>query len=147
MLRLDLAGHRAVAVLGNTDASVEMLGNRLLDPSSTPPATTPWTDGLVALLAGVMIVACVFSAARMRRWYAGAAIIVVASASLVLLLRYAPWQNLPGWIWAVSAAAAALASVLGVGRTARRGLALSLALAFGAIAAVAFNGIVMWVAG
>ncbi len=71
MLRLDPAGHRAVAVLGNTDASVEVLGNRLLDPSSTPPSTTPWTHGLVALLAGVMIVACVFSAARMKRWVRG----------------------------------------------------------------------------
>lgn len=147
MLRLDPSGHRAVVVLSNTDASVELLGNRLLDPSSTPPATAPWTDGLLALLAGVMIVACVFSAARMQRWYVGAAIIVAASASLVLLLRYAPWQNLPGWIWAAAAAAAALASLLGVGRTTRRGLALSLALAVGAIAAVAFNGIVMWVAG
>lgn len=146
-LRLDPAGHRAVAVLGNTDASVEMLGNGLLDPGSTPPPTTPWTDGLLALLSGIVIVACVFSAARMQRWYAGAAISVVASASLVLLLRYAPWQNLPGWIWAVAAAAAALASLLGIGRTARRGLALSLALAFGAVAAVAFTGIAMWVAG
>ncbi len=147
MLRLDLGGHRAVAVLGNTDASVELLGNRLLDPTSTPMDTTPWTHGLLALLAGVMIVACVFSAARMKRWYVGAAITVVASASLVLLLRYAPWQNLPGWIWAAVSAGAASASLVGIGHTTRRGLALSLSLAFGAIAAVAFNGIVMWMAG
>ncbi len=147
VLRLDLADHRAVAVLGNTDSSVELLGNRLLDPTSTPAATAPWTDGLLALLSGILIVACVFLAARMQRWYAGAAIIVVASASLVLLLRYAPWQNLPGWIWAAAAAAAALASLVDVRHSTRRGLALSVALAFGAIAAVAFNAIAMWVAG
>lgn len=147
MLRLDLAGHRAVAVLSNTDASVELLGNRLLDPTSTPAATSPWTDGLLALLAGVAIVACVFSASRMSRWYASAAIIVVASGSLVLLLRYAPWQKLPGWIWAAVGAAVAVTSLLGAGRAGRRGFGLSVALVFGVIAAIAFSGIVMWVAG
>ncbi|MGV8848111.1 MAG: serine hydrolase domain-containing protein [Propionibacteriaceae bacterium] len=146
-LRLDSAHGRAVAVLGSTDASVEEIGMRLLDPELRISTGQPWVARGIALMALLALLGTVRAASRLTSLVAAGAVALVAQASLVLLLRFADWQQLPGWIWPAAAALVAATTVLGATRAARNRGAVSVAVVVGLVAAVVLYAVTVWVAG
>jgi len=117
ILGFDLARRRAVAVLGNTDASVDPLGMKLLEPRSPVAVpSAPWPVPGIAALACVVAVGCVLLAARLGRWTVAVAVTCAAQTGLALAVLYLPWQNLPGWSWAFASGAVSAATILGVDR-------------------------------
>lgn len=147
-LWFDLAGGRAVAVLGNTDAGVEGVGRGLLDPTAaTGAGDEPWGVRGIAAVALLALAGCVFAAGRLRSVLAAAAVGLLAQTTLVLFLRFAEWQRLPGWIWAAGAALVGAATILGAARGTRsRGAAIA-AVVVGLVASVVVYGVTIWVAG
>lgn len=147
ILRLDIAHKRAVAVMGNTDASVEIVGTTLLDPGARLLALEPWAARGIVLLAGLAVVACTYVAARSGRPLVHAGVAVAAQVGLVVAVRYAPWQALPGWIWAVGACLVAWASILGVDRGRRSLGRASVGITLGIVVAVVQYAMTIWLAG
>ena len=101
---------------------------------------------LAAALACVVGVWLVLMAARRRRlivFLAAAA----AQAGLVLAVRLLPWQNLPGWTWALASGSVFAATILGVDRGVRSPRRLLLPVLSGLLAALAFYAVTVWLAG
>ncbi len=147
ILRLDIAHKRAVAVLGNTNASVDGVGIALLGASSRMYNPEPGTARGLVLLVGLALVGCMYLASRSGRKVVYVAVAVAAQAGLVIAVRYTPWQLLPGWIWAVGAGLVAWASVLGVERG-RRSLGRALVgITLGIVVAVVQYAMTVWLAG
>jgi hypothetical protein len=140
--------HRAVIVLGNSDASVDTLGAKLLEPRA-PVATLGASTPVPALeaLACVLAVLGVLMAARSRRRIFGVAAAVAAQAGLVVAVAYLPWQNLAGWSWALASGSVFAATILGVDHGFRTPRRLLLPVAAGLLAAASFYGLTVWLAG
>jgi CubicO group peptidase (beta-lactamase class C family) len=148
VLRIDMARHRAVIVLGNSDASVDPLGAKLLEPRA-PVASLGASTPVPALeaLACVLAVLGVLMAARSRRRIFGVAAAVAAQAGLVVAVAYLPWQNLAGWSWALASGSVFATTILGVDHGFRTPRRLLLPVAAGLLAAASFYGLAVWLAG
>ena len=148
VLRIDMTRHRAVIVLGNSDASVDPLGAKLLQPRA--PVAALGASGQVAGLAALACVVgvwLVLMAARARRRVIGFLVAAAAQAGLVLAVALLPWQNLPGWSWALASGSVCAATILGIDRGYRSPRRLILPVVAGLLAAVAFYGLTVWLAG
>ena len=147
ILGFDLAHRRAVAVLGNTDASVDPLGMKLLEPRAPVAVPSgPWPVPAIAALACVLAVGCVLIAARLGRRLVSIAVTCAAQTGLVLAVVYLPWQNLPGWSWAVASGSVSVATILGVDSALGAPRRLALPLVTGILSAVAFYALTVWLA-
>jgi len=139
ILGFDLARRRAVAVLGNTDASVDPLGMKLLEPRSPVAVpSAPWPVPAIAALACVLAVGCVLIAGGLGKWPVAVAATCAAQTGLVLAVLYLPWQNLPGWSWALASGSVSAATILGVDRVFRSRRQFVLPVVIGALTAAAF---------
>lgn len=147
ILRLDLQEGRAVAVMGNTDASVEVVGTTLLDPGADLLALEPWAARGIILLAGIAIVGLVLIAARSGRPVVHGTVTVLALVGLVLAVRYAPWQVLPGGTWAAGACLVTWASLLGAERGRPSTGRLAVGMGIGVVVAVIQYAMTVWLAG
>jgi CubicO group peptidase (beta-lactamase class C family) len=148
ILGFDLARRRAVAVLSNTGATVDPLGMKLLEPRS--PVAGPSAPGYVraiAALACVLAVACVLFAARRGRRLVGVAVAFAAQTGLVLAVDYLPWQNLPGWSWALASGSVSAAMILGVDEGPRSPRQLVLPVVAGVLSGFAFYALTVRLAG
>jgi CubicO group peptidase (beta-lactamase class C family) len=148
VLRIDMTRHRAVVVLGNSGASVDPLGAKLLEPRA-PIATlgAPGPVQGIAALACVLAVWGVLMAARLRRRIVGAAAAGAAQAGLVLAVAFLPWQNLPAWSWALASGSVFAATILGVDKGIGSPRRLILPVVTGMLATGAFYGLTVWLAG
>jgi hypothetical protein len=147
VLRIDTTRHRAVIVLGNSDASVDALGARLLEPRAPVAALgTPGPVSGLSALACVVGVWLVLMAARRRR-LVSFLVAAAAQAGLVLSVALLPWQNLPGWTWALASGSVFAATILGVDRGFRPPRRLVLPVVSGMLAALAFYAVTVWLAG
>ena len=146
VLRIDMARKRAVAVLGNSDASVDPLGAKLIEPRAPVASASTPVPGIAAL-ACVVAVWCVLMASRLRRRIVGVAVAAAAQAGLVLAVAFLPWQNLPAWGWALASASVFAAPLLGVDRGFPSPRRLVLPVVTGLLAAGAFYGLTVWLAG
>jgi CubicO group peptidase (beta-lactamase class C family) len=147
VLRIDMARKRAVAVLGNSGASVDPLGARLIEPRA--PVTSlsaSWPVGIAAF-ACVLAVWCVLMAARLRPRIIGVVVASAAQAGLVLAVAFLPWQNVPAWGWALASGSVFAATILGVDRGFRHPRLLILPAVTGLLAAGVFYGLTVWLAG
>jgi hypothetical protein len=70
-----------------------------------------------------------------------------AQAGLVLAVAFLPWQNLPAWGWALASGSVFAATILGVDRTFISVRRLILPVVTGLVAAAAFYGMTVWLAG
>ena len=148
ILGFDLARRRAVAVLGNTNASVDPLGMKLLEPRAPVAVpSAPWPVPAIAALACVLAVGCVLIAARLGRRLVAVAVTCAAQTGLVLAVGYLPWQNMPGWSWALASGSVSAAAILGVDQGLRSPRQIGLPLVTGVLSAVAFYVLTIWLAG
>jgi len=148
ILGIDLARRRAVAVLGNTGASVDPLGMKLLEPRSPVAGpSSPWSVRAIAALACVLAVGCVLFAARRGRRLVGAAVAFAAQTGLVLAVGYLPWQNLPGWSWALASGSVSAAMIFGVDEGPPSSRRLVLPAVAGVLSGFAFYALTVWLAG
>jgi CubicO group peptidase (beta-lactamase class C family) len=148
VLRIDMGRRRAVAVLSNSEASVDTLAAKLLEPRA-PVVSAGSPSPVVALsaLACVVVVWCVLMAARARRRFIGLAVASAAQLGLVSAVIFLPWQNIPAWGWALASGSVFAASILGVDRGYRHPRLLVLPMAAGAVAAGVFYALTIWLAG
>jgi CubicO group peptidase (beta-lactamase class C family) len=148
VLRIDMARKRAVVVLGNSGASVDTLGAKLIEPRTpVADAGAPSPLGAVAALASFLVVLAVLMAARLRRRVLGLLIACAAQAGLIGAVAFVPWQNIPAWGWALASGSVFAASILGVDRGYRHPRRLILPVATGVLAAGAFYVLTVWLAG
>ena len=148
VMRIDMARKRAVVVLGNSDASVDPLGAKLIEPRAPVAAAgTPGSVAGIAALACVVAVWCVLMAARLRRRIFGVVVACAGQAGLVLAVAFLPWQNLPAWGGALASGSVFAATILGVDTGSRSPRRLILPVVTGVVAAAAFYGLTVWLAG
>ena len=69
-----------------------------------------------------------------------------AQTGLVLAVLYLPWQNLPGWSWAVASGSVSVATILGVDGALGAPRRLALPMVTGILSAVAFYALTVWLA-
>jgi len=92
-------------------------------------------------------VGCVLFAARRGQRLVGVAVACAAQTGLVLAVEYLPWQNLPGWSWALTSGSVSAAMIFGVDQGSRSPRQLVLPLVTGVLSAVAFYVLTVWLAG